>query len=147
MQCQVVVAAIPVPAIMSLVFSVTFTQYITHNTKQQWNVRNTNFTNPNRSFLCALHSSLTDITVASRGLASYALLVECLKPLWFILDSLVLIFLQAMSLCYSGTNITYPRSGVLRPWGLVILYCVSVRSILVLNYAYCGHRNESHGWW
>ena len=34
MQCQVVVAAIPVPAIMSLVFSVTFTQYITQNNSE-----------------------------------------------------------------------------------------------------------------
>lgn len=70
-----------------------------------------------------------------------------MKPLWFILDSLVLIFLPAMTLCCSGTNITYPRSRVVRPWGLEILYCVSDQSILVLNYAHCVHRNWSHGWW
>lgn len=144
-QCQAVMAAIPTHATTSSVFSV---RHSTYNTNKS-DVTNTNFAHPSRSFLRALHHFTQKTSQSLHGLASFVLLVECLKPLWFILDSLVLILLQAMSLCCSGTNITYPRSRVVRPWGLEILYWVSGRSILMLNYARCGHRNWSHGcgWW
>lgn len=134
MQRQAVMAAIPTPATTSPVFSVTVTRLITQTTVR---CQEHKFRTP-ESILsaCTLSLHSKDVTIASRPskLCSARWVYE---TLWFILDSLVLIFLPAMSLCCSGTNITYPRSRVVRPWGLEILYCVSDRSILVLNYALC----------